>query len=47
MNKNIFVIPIDMDNRTVEEIAKDAAVKIIDITDELIEKQKMSEEVKK
>ena len=47
MNKNIFVIPIDMDNGTVEEIAKDAAVKIIDITDKLIEKQKMSEEVKK
>lgn len=40
MNKNIFVIPIDMNNRTVEDIAKDTAVKIIDITDKLIEKQK-------
>lgn len=37
---NIFVIGLDMDNRSPEEIAKDAALQIATITDRLIEKQK-------
>lgn len=37
---NIFVIGLDMDNRSPEEIAKDAALQIVAITDRLIEKQK-------
>ena len=37
---NIFVIGLDMDNRSPEEIAKDAALQIAAITDRLIEKQK-------
>ena len=37
---NIFVIGLDMENRSPEEIAKDAALQIAAITDSLIEKQK-------
>ena len=37
---NIFVIGLDMENRSPEEIAKDAAFQIAAITDRLIEKQK-------
>ena len=37
---NIFVIGLDMDNRSPEEIAKDAVLQIAAITDRLIEKQK-------
>lgn len=37
---NIFVIGLDMDNRSTEEIAKDAVLQIVAITDRLIEKQK-------
>ena len=37
---NIFVIGLDMENRSSEEIAKDAAFQIAAITDSLIEKQK-------
>lgn len=37
---NIFVIGLDMDNCTPEDIAKDAVLQIISITDKLIEEQK-------
>ena len=40
VKKNIFVIGLDMENRSPEEIAKDAAFQIAAITDRLIEKQK-------
>ena len=40
VKKNIFVIGLDMENRSPEEIAKDAALQIATITDRLIEKQK-------
>ena len=39
MNKNIqvgenmFVLPIDMNNRTVEDIAREAALRIVDVCD--------------
>ena len=41
MNKNIqvrenmFVLPIDMDNRTVEDIAREAAIRIVDVCDQV------------
>lgn len=41
MNKNIqvgenmFVLPIDMDNRTVEDIAREAALRIVDVCDQV------------
>ena len=38
-NRNIFVINLNMDNRTPEEIAREAAIKIAEITDKLIEQQ--------
>lgn len=40
VKKNILVIGLDMENRSPEEIAKDAAFQIVAITDRLIEKQK-------
>ena len=40
VKKNIFVIGLDMENRSPEEIAKDAALRIAAITDRLVEKQK-------
>lgn len=39
MNDNIFVIDVDMENRSAEKIAKEVALKIIGITDALIAKQ--------
>lgn len=41
MNKNIqvgenmFVLPMDMDNRTVEDIAREAALRIVDVCDQV------------
>ena len=41
MNKNIqvgenmFVLPIDMENRTVENIAREAALRIVDVCDQV------------
>jgi hypothetical protein len=40
MDENIFVVGVDMDNRSAEDIAKEATLKIAEITDQLIEKQK-------
>ena len=31
MGENVFVLPINMDNRTVEDIAKEAALRIVDV----------------
>lgn len=39
MNDNIFVIGIDMDNKSVEDIARETALKIIDITDKMVARQ--------
>lgn len=39
MDKNIFVVEVDMDHRAPEDIARDAALKINDIVNNLIEKQ--------
>ena len=35
MGENTFVIPLDMDNRTVEEIAREAALRVIDVCDQV------------
>lgn len=40
MNDNIFVIGVDMENRTAEDIVREAALKIIGITDQMVAKQK-------
>lgn len=37
-NQNIFVVSVDMENRSAEDIAKEAVQKIAEITDVLIEK---------
>lgn len=37
-NQRIFVIGVDMDNRSAEDIARDAALQIAGITDTLIAK---------
>lgn len=38
-NHDIYVIGLDMENRAPEEIAKDAAIQIVDLFDKLVEKQ--------
>ena len=40
---NIFVINIDMESKTPEDIAREAALKIIEITDNLVETKKEQE----
>jgi len=35
MGENTFVIPLDMDNRTVEDIAREAALRVIDVCDQV------------
>ena len=50
MNKeqqNLYVVEVDMKNKSVEDIAREAALQIIGITDALIERQKRAEEVQK
>lgn len=47
MKDNIFVIGVDMENRSPKEIARDAALQIIEITDRLVEKQNIEKERKK
>lgn len=46
VQKNIFVIGVDMENRTAEDIARDAALQIVSITDCLVEQQKKAVEEK-
>ena len=39
-NKNIFVVGVDMESRTAEDIARDAVSQIVAITACLVEQQK-------
>ena len=41
---NIYVVEVNMTEKTVEEIARKAALKIIGITDALIEREKRAKE---
>ena len=41
---NIYVVEVNMTEKTVEEIAREAALKIIGITDALIEREKRAKE---
>ena len=40
--KNVYIIELDMKNKSVEDIAREAAMQIVGITDALIEQQKAS-----
>ena len=44
---NVYVVDVDMKNKPVEDIAREAALQIIGITDGLIERQKRAEVVQK
>ena len=46
-NQRLFVIGVDMENRSAEEIARDAVQQIAKITDALIAKQNQERENKK
>ncbi len=35
LNKSIFVIPVDMENKSIDEIAKEATIKIIDVVEQV------------
>lgn len=37
---NVYVVEVDMKNKPIEDIAREAALQIIGITDALIEQQK-------
>lgn len=37
--KNIYVLGVDMENRTAEEIARDAVAHIAEVFDKLVEEQ--------
>ena len=39
MNNNIYVLNVDMENRNVEDIALDVAVKIVELFDKIIKEQ--------
>ena len=41
---NIYVMEVNMTEKTVEEIAREVALKIIGITDALIEREKRAKE---
>lgn len=41
---NIYVVEVNMTEKTVEEISRKAALKIIEITDALIEREKRAKE---
>lgn len=41
---NIYVVEVNMTEKTVEEIAREAALMIIGITDALIEREKRAKE---
>ena len=41
---NIYAVEVNMTEKTVEEIAREAALKIIAITDALIEREKRAKE---
>ncbi len=43
-NPNMFVVGVDMENRPVEDIAKDAAMQIIGLLDALVAKQEAKTE---
>ena len=50
MNKeqqNLYVVEVDMKNKSVEDIAREAALQIIGITDALIERQKRTKVAQK
>ena len=39
-NQNIFVIKVDMENRSAEDIARDAAKQVGELFDRLVEERK-------
>ena len=42
--QNVYVVEVDMKEKSVEDIAREAALKIIAITDALIEREKRAKE---
>ena len=42
MDNNIYVLNVDMENKNVEDIALDAAVKIVELFDKIIKKQEIN-----
>lgn len=46
-SKNVYVVELDMKNKSVEDIAREAALQIIGITDALVERKKQAEVAQK
>ena len=45
--QNVYVVEVDMKNKSVEDIAREAVLQIIGITDALIERHKRTEVAQK
>lgn len=45
--QNVYVVKVDMREKSVEDIASEAALQIIGVTDALIEQQKQLKEAQK
>ena len=45
--QNVYVVEVDMKNKSGEDIAREAVLQIVGITDALIERQKQNEGAKK
>ena len=45
-NPNMFVVGVDMENRSVEDIARDAAMQIIELFDALVAEQEAQKKTK-
>ncbi|MBE5863427.1 MAG: hypothetical protein E7295_11335 [Lachnospiraceae bacterium] len=41
IGKDIVVIPVNMENRSIEDIAREAALRIIEATDSMAKQRKM------
>ena len=46
MDENVYVIGVDMENRSAEDIAREMTLKISDLTNQLIEKEKLEKQQK-
>lgn len=45
--QNVYVVGVDMKNKSIEDIAKEATLQIIGITDVLVKRQKQDKEAQK
>lgn len=47
LNISIFVIPVDMENKSIDEFAKEATIKIIDVVEQVGKEVEKNEKTSK